>query len=422
MAPGPDGTIFVSIPRPRGSVLALLDRSGQPRPGWPITIKNSSSCADPLPVEDGSVRIVCDGTDLPQPEYDLSDVRAFAFDARGRSMAGWPLKLRPGMASRVVGSDMTFLQWQIGTDTADVGVTISHAARLSTVAADGSLVRGESVGLVETCCGESWALGSDGIAYGVTAVGKRDELEFAEKSQITALDRDGVRAGWPVTFDGVASGPAFGPSGRVFVTVGSFVARTSRVLAFDRGGKAVSAISDQLPIETLALMAEYDTDGCYPSSPRAPLVAQDGTLLVFSEVDAAVYALDPTMAVVEGWPFRPATPIEQPYYADPRFELRCPSFATPAVGPDSTLFLPLQARNTTVGGSLVAVGDDGRMRPGWPAELKRPGAEFWSVVVGSDGTAYALAIEPEAGDGSSASILAIAPDSTVLSITTIIEP
>jgi len=62
------------------------------------------------------------------------------------------------------------------------------------------------------------------------------------------------------------------------------------------------------------------------------------------------------------------------------------------------------------------------MRPGWPVEPKRPGSEFWSVVVGSDGTAYALAIEPETGDASSASILAIAPDSIVLWTTTIIEP
>ena len=100
----------------------------------------------------------------------------------------------------------------------------------------------------------------------------------------------------------------------------------------------------------------------------------------------------------------------------------CPSLAVPAVGPDSTLYLPLQARDASVGGSIVAVGPDGRVRPGWPVELTRPGAEFWSVVVGSDGTVYALAIEPETGDTSSASILAIAPDSTVLWTTTIIDP
>ena len=94
----------------------------------------------------------------------------------------------------------------------------------------------------------------------------------------------------------------------------------------------------------------------------------------------------------------------------------------PAVGPGGILHLALHARSATVGGSLAAVGLDGRVRPGWPIELKRAGAEFWSVVVGSDGTAYALAIEPEAGTGSSATILAIAPDSTVLYRTTIIDP
>ncbi len=62
------------------------------------------------------------------------------------------------------------------------------------------------------------------------------------------------------------------------------------------------------------------------------------------------------------------------------------------------------------------------MRPGWPVELKRAGSEFWSVVVGPDGTAYALAIEPESSRTSSASILAIAPDSTVRYTTTIIDP
>ena len=99
-----------------------------------------------------------------------------------------------------------------------------------------------------------------------------------------------------------------------------------------------------------------------------------------------------------------------------------PFARAPAIGPDNTLYLPLQARNATVGGRIVAVGPDGRVRPGWPVELHRSGAEFWSVVVGSDGTVYALAIEPETGDASSATILAIAPDSTVLYTTTIIDP
>jgi hypothetical protein len=68
------------------------------------------------------------------------------------------------------------------------------------------------------------------------------------------------------------------------------------------------------------------------------------------------------------------------------------------------------------------VGPDGQERSGWPVALHRPGAEFWTVVPGSDGTVFALAVEPEPGDSFSASILAIAPDSTVLYTTTIIDP
>jgi hypothetical protein len=88
----------------------------------------------------------------------------------------------------------------------------------------------------------------------------------------------------------------------------------------------------------------------------------------------------------------------------------------PAVGPGDVLYLPQAGRR------LVAIGPDGRVRPGWPVVLTRPGAEFWSVVVGSDGTAYALAIEPEAGDRTSSTILAIAPDGTVRYRTTVVDP
>jgi hypothetical protein len=85
------------------------------------------------------------------------------------------------------------------------------------------------------------------------------------------------------------------------------------------------------------------------------------------------------------------------------------------------VYLPLSARDAKVGGNIVAVGQNGRVRPGWPVLLQRAGAEFWSVVVGADGTAYALAMEPETGNQSSATILAIAPDGTVLYRTTIVD-
>jgi hypothetical protein len=70
----------------------------------------------------------------------------------------------------------------------------------------------------------------------------------------------------------------------------------------------------------------------------------------------------------------------------------------------------------------VAIAPDGTVRPGWPVYLTKAGAAFWSVDVGADGTVYALAVEPETGRMTSATILAIAPDSTVRYRTTVVEP
>ena len=407
MAPGPDATLYVSIPSPGGSLIALLDDRGLPRPGWPIEISAWTPCGLLSRADDGSVRLLCNATDVPRPGNDASDLRAFAFDAGGRSLPGSPVQLGPtsglGDTGRVVGDELTLF--------AD--------GRVTTAAADGSIRRSTYVPMVY-CCGGGWAVGPDGVAYGVDPISGWD-YGSAEVSRITALDLDGVRAGWPVRIDGIASGPAFGPGGQIVVTVGSFVRRTSRLLVFDRDGEAVAASSTELPIATGAFI-EPGAYECFPFSPKPPIVARDGTIFVISEIDTAVFALDPSLEVRRGWPYRPATPLVRPGYPDPRYDIDCGSLGVPAVGPDSVLYMPLQARDPTVGGSLVAVGPDGRVRPGWPVELRRPGAEFWSVVVGSDGTVYALAIEPEPGDASSASVLAIAPDSTVLYTTTIIDP
>lgn len=396
MAPGPSGTLLVSIPTLTGSVLALLDRDGTPRPGWPITVDDS--CTVLLPLEDGSVRVVC----RPSVFETAEDVRAFAFDAGGYPLAGWPVQIGSGVnvAGRMVGDALTLI----------AGVP-SVSVRL--LAPDGTIRQGAEVS--HECC-YGWAVAPDGIAYG-SMWGPTPPYD----SRITAVDAVGERAGWPVQFEGRTSAPAFAPDGRIVVAVGPFARDSSRVLVFDRRGTAVSATAN-LPLLTVLPLGSGDVD-CGPSgSPRAPIVGDDGTIFVWSELDSTVFALDGSLKVRRGWPFEPSRPLQSRFYEDPRAELSCSSLASPAVGPGSTLYLPLQARDETVGGSLVAVGQDGRVRPGWPVELKRPGAEFWSVVVGSDGTVHALAIEPEAGDAYSASILAIAPDSTVLSTTTIIDP
>jgi hypothetical protein len=362
-------------------------------------------------VEDGSIRTVCSAREAPSREAE--DARSFAFDGDGRSLAGWPVDL--GQTNQLDESAL-YTGRMIGEELRLSVSTMSayEFVRVTTITADGEIRRGADVALYR-CCSE-WAVGPDGIAYGVAPPSYVAD-GTAEVSQVTAIDLDGRRPGWPLTVDGLASGPVFGSGDRIALTIGSVGVGESHVITFDPRGTAISARSGALPITTAATSTR-----CQPVLPKPPIVARDGTHYVFGGVDAAIYALDPSLKVRSGWPFEPATPLERTGYDDPLTDYFCPSFGLPAVGPDSTLYLPLQARDGSVGGSIVAVGPDGRVRSGWPVELRKPGAAFWSIVVGADGTAFALAIEPETGGASSATILAIAPNSTVRYTTTVIEP
>jgi hypothetical protein len=404
LAPGPDGTLFVSIPRKGGSVLASFDAAGDPRPGWPIVIEDSTWCDLVLPVADGSVRAVCTLENPDGLEWDA--VAAFAFDANGDLLTGWPVATEGYFSTgRVIGTDLTMFTTRSRGDVETAPYTES---RLLTIAADGAVTSGTPIGDIDS---GGWQIGPDGVAYGVA---------FGEAVHIASLDHAGKQSGWPVSLAGVPSVPALGPDGRIVLTVGSPARSTTRVVALDRDGDGVQERSAAIPI--ISVDESYaDTGGCSPS-PQPPLVAEDGTIYIYSEADSAVVAVDPSLEAKRGWPYQPATPLvlrDERYVKEDAY---CPYLAAPAVGPDSTLLMPLQARDPSVGGSIVALGPDGRVRAGWPVGLKRPGSEFWSVVVGSDGTAYVLAIEPESSRSSSASVLAIAPDSTVRYTTTIIDP
>ncbi len=413
MAPRPGGDLYVTIPDPAGSVsVALLDEAGDVQPGWPVTLPGPTACGLLLPVADGSVRVVCAPDDLNQ-ELNVG-LRAFALDASGALLSGWPVDLfGSSTAARMVGDDLTLLVVSPLGDVEVEGQPIAEGS-IATIARDGTLRNGARVPLDETCCSD-WVVDGDGVVYGV---GTANESEV---SQISSMGGSGVRSGWPVDIDGRASGPSLEASGRPVVLVGTPARKTSRVLAFGPGGKAVAARSPKLPITTVQAP---DTGGCSAYVPRPPVVSPDGTIFVYSEAAAAVFALDPSLAVLRGWPYEPAMPLIRPA---PGFESEqeagfCPTPAVPAAGPDGTLYLLLEPRTKAVGGSVVALGRSGKVRTGWPVVLRRAGSEFWSVVVGPDGTVYALAIEPEAGDTKSASVLAIAPDSLVRYTTTIIDP
>ena len=405
MLPGPDGTVFALIPKPGGGpVLGRFDRTGRSSPGWPIAIKEAEYCGLVLPVEDGTVRLLCVIPDALR----VDRLRAFAFDTGGRSIAGWPVEPGPGWwgAGRMVGDALTLygsFAGQLG-----FGMTI--------IASDGSIRRGTPEPGGGTRGGSDVEIAPDGIAYSVQyGAGQTDGSP--DLSRITGLDMSGVRVSWPVKIDGIASRLAFGSGGRIVLVVGSPAGTTSWVVVIDPNGKPIASRSAKLPIPT-AMSGVVDCG----SAPPAPLMAKGDTLFLYSEMDTRIFALDPSLKVMPGWPYHPATPLVAPGHDDPRNELWCGVSAVPGVGPEGTLYLPLQPKDETVGGSIVAVDLDARGHPGWPVTLRRAGAEFLRVAVGPDGTVFALALEPEPGDTASATILAIAPDSTVLYRTTIIDP
>jgi hypothetical protein len=435
VAPGPEGGVYVSIPRPDGSilpgsVLALLDRSGRPSPGWPIAVSNSYSCPLLAAAEDGSVRVVCHLPQRVDQTNFAAGLGAFAFDSGGRLLAGWPIALDDygvdGLfTGRVIGDELTlyaddYFEGPVENDEPGG----SHW--LLTVAADGTVRDGERFRYEITHTGyDTWAIGPDGIAYGTVRY-YDNAYDETTSSELTALGPAGVPAGFPVALDGIASKPAFDAAGRIHVTIGSPIDPPARTLVFDANGRAVEGGSG-----ALEMTATNPWTGAGAVHPGVPLVAADGTTFVIDAAGDAqlggatggttVAGLRPSGQALAGWPYRSDVGLE--YTGDCTGQVGC-GFrrAAPAIGPGDVLYLLHAAANSAVGGSVVAIGNDGRVVAGWPVELQRAGSEFWSVVVGADGTAYVLAIEPETGDENSASILAIAPDSTVLYATTIVEP
>jgi hypothetical protein len=363
------------------------------------------------------VRAVC-------ATYHPEGTRAFAYDDAGRQLSGWPVDISGGSLDvwdrerpRLVDGDLYLVLHSRHPPS---------SATLVRVAAEGTVRTGTNLwGLV---AGDplDWsidevAIGPDGTAY---AMAYTADLS---RSEIVAATLEGPLPGWPVRIDGYASRPSFGPGGRVYLAVELPGGSKSRVLALSRSGKAVAGWPVELPI---AAPVEWNGAGDILA---APVVAPDGSAYVVAEEGelpfggTTAYAIDGSGQPRAGWPYRAPSGLVWPGYCPP-CTTGCGLWRSdPVAGPDGSLHL------LHVGGSIVAVGTDGAVKAGWPVVLRRADAEFESVVVGADGTAYALAIEPERYEDaecetgspvpvSSATIVAIAPDGAIRYRVTVMEP
>jgi hypothetical protein len=409
MAPGPAGDLYVSIPASDGTVLGRLDATGAPAPGWPVFLPGSESCDQLLPVASGSVRLLCH---RPAAEEGLGGMitRVHAFDANGQPLPEWPVEIDDVVVGRMVGDDLTLVVKPYIGDVSETGTP--EQVFLGIVAADGTSRRGADVSF--ECCEHSWALGPDGFGYGTT----HRDWDTSVKTDIEAFGIDGLRAGWPIPIDGNLSELAFDAQGRVYAVVGSPSAEPARTLAWDQDGRPLPGSSDQ------AIVSTNPWSGAGADYPGAPIVAADGTSFIVGSLDEryGVYAFDPSGNGIAGWPYDSALGFQDTGFC-PAGDAGCGGFRTaPAVGPGSVLYLVHAPAKASVGGSVVAIGRDGGVIEGWPVTLTRSGSEFWSVVVGPNRTAYAMAVEPEPNGSYSATILAIAPDSDILYNVTIVEP
>ena len=408
MATGDDGGLFVGIPASGGTVLASYDAAGRLRSGWPISLAGAYGCEIAADPADGSVRAVC-------ATYHPAGTRAFAYDDAGRQLAGWPADLLGNLDEwdrerpRLVNGQLYVVTHSWNPPSATL-VRVSAEGTVRTGANLWGLVAGHS---------PAWSLGEvpigpDGTAY---VMAYSDDQSA---TQITAVDLGGARPGWPVRIDGYASRPSFGPGGCVYLAVELPGGSKSRVLALSRSGKAVAGWPVELPI---AAPGAWNGAGDVLA---APVVAPDGSAFVVAE-DSTAYAIDGSGQPRAGWPYRAPSGLVWPGYCPP-CTTGCGLWRSdPVAGPDGSLHL------LHVGGSIVAVGTDGAVKAGWPVVLRRADAEFESVVVGADGTAYALAIEPERYEDaecetgspvpvSSATIVAIAPDGAIRYRVTVMEP
>jgi hypothetical protein len=136
---------------------------------------------------------------------------------------GWPVALhderlaeaaaRPGSAA-VSGNRLLLLTHRDDPD----GQTAAGENRILSVARDGTVTRGKAVHDPDSDHGWRRALSPRGVAV---LVGYPETGSAVGNSMVVAFDRDGVREGWPITIDGLASLPSFRPDGDVAVQVGT---------------------------------------------------------------------------------------------------------------------------------------------------------------------------------------------------------
>jgi hypothetical protein len=395
---GPDGTVYAA-----GMVPA--DRLGHGRVGW-LALPDGTYVVPSAFGSDGSF-------------YGEADGELWAFGSDGQPRSGWPIDVAASSWAVSPSASVYLMEWPTEGSTR-VSILDQHAKPVSQwsipkvldyscdylIKADGTFWLTYPVddpswwGACEihaySPAGKELASSPDhwsGFADGPGGVVVAWYYHFAAQSmdrpdqtRVAVLGLDGKpKPGWPITLDGSASPPAFGPDGSIYFSL--LADGGNRIAAFDEAGRARPGWPVTLTGAPLTLAAP----GTEPDRPQSPIVG-DGVVYLASQTD--VEAFDSGGKTLDGWPYTlpvawddsrctatPGTPVwnEGPVYS--------------TAGGKGLLYLGLE-------GQIVALASDGRVASGWPYVADKNGFACWqSLEAAPDGGLIATA-SYEKSDGS----------------------
>ena len=373
-------------------------------PGWPVAIEGHRRPAHaPLPVGDGTVRIVCDAG-MPSRSTQMgASWTAGPSSSDDRHHHG----PRGGQAGPMWSSDPSRNE--------ETGDQISHDAvvdgRWRRMARPAAARRSGSP--IDAVSG-NWSdrAGWRRLRRGEAAGGRRSNLGHRLGGQRRGV---GVERGRRRR----RLGPGLrGATARSIVAFGSDIRRATRVSVMSRAEGVTT--SGAIPLRDRGELRTDHRRLHGVGDPATPLGrASNGTTFLHSELENVDLLARPVngdadrLAVRAGhFPHDRRGRGSRPSTRQGTARLAVP----PAASPDGTLApRPSQAPNSTGRRQprRGRCGMAGSAPVGRSASSDRARSSG-PVAVGEDGTAYGLAIEPESGGKSSGTILAIAPDSTVL--------